>query len=237
MTETAEAADGQMAPEQTYSEYPAPDYPAPAAPQTLMQRLMANKILFFGIIGIIVVGLVLGVVMATGGGAALLGGGKAPPAPMKMSPMTGDYQLKGPQVAAGSTQEFPIAFNSSDNSSEVSNVYEVTVACSWTDDYAGSEDDSMTFELVSPAGRNISQSSQGTSGNAQLSLKDDNVTDKKMIDNTGGWVLRVTCNFAGHKDVGPFGFLIYTDAGNNFDAKVSYKYYGHEGAAKTNSTK
>jgi FlaG/FlaF family flagellin (archaellin) len=235
MSETAEAADGQMAPGETYSEYPVQDYQQPEAPPTLMQKLMANKIMFFGLIGIIAVVVIAAAVMA-GGGAAVFGS-KPAPVPMKMSPLTGDYQLKGPQVAAGDTQEFPIQFNSSENSSEVTNVYEVSASCAWTDDYAGSEPDSMTFELVSPAGKNISQKSEGASGNAQLTLKDENVTDKKMVDNTGGWVLRVTCNFAGHKDVGPFGFLIYVDAGNNFDAKVSYKYYGHEGAAKTNSTK
>jgi len=236
MSETAEAADGQMAPGETYSEYPVQDYQQPETPPTLMQKLMANKIMFFGLIGIIAVAVIAAAVMA-GGGGGFLGGGKAPPAPMKMSPMTGDYQFKGPQVKASSTEEFPIQFNSSENDSAVMNVYEVSASCSWTDDYAGSEPDSMTFELVSPAGKNISQKSEGASGNAQLTLKDENVTDKKMIDNTGGWILRVTCNFAGHKDVGPFGRLIYTDAGNNFDAKISYKYYGHEGAGKTNSTK
>lgn len=234
MSETAEAADGQMAPEQTYSEYPVQDYEQPAAPPTMIKKLMANKILFFGLIGIVAVVVIAAAVMA-GGGAGLLGSKPVPPT-MKMVQMDGSYNLKGDQVAASSTKEYPVSFGDA-NDSEVSNVYEVTAACSWTDDYSGSEPDSMTFELVSPEGKNVSQTSEGASGNAQLSLKDENVTDKKMVDNTQGWILRVTCNFAGHKDVGPFGFLIYVDAGNNFDAKISYKYYGHEGAAKTNSTK
>jgi FlaG/FlaF family flagellin (archaellin) len=235
MSENAEAGDGQMAPEQTYAEYPTEEQPAPFSPPTFMQRLMGNKVMLFGVIGIVAVMVIVAAVFA-GGGAAVFGGGKAPPAPMKMSPMTGDYSLNGPQVAAGSTAEYPIEFNSSENSSEVTNVYEVSAACSWTDDYAGSEPDSMTFELVSPAGQNVSQTTEGANGNANIVLKDSNVTESKMVDNTGGWTLRVTCNFAGHKDVGPFGFLIYTDAGNNFSAKISYKYYGH-GGAKTNSTK
>jgi hypothetical protein len=235
MSETAEAADGQMAPEQTYTEVPAQDYQQPEAPRTFVQKLMAKKVLFVSLVGIIVIVVVAAAVMA-GGGAGVFGA-KAPAAPMKMSPMTGDYALKGPQVKATTTQDFPIEFNSSANSSTVTNVYEVSAACSWTDDYAGSEPDSMTFELVSPEGQNISQTTEGTSGSANIVLKDSNVTEKKMVDNTGGWVLRVTCNFAGHKDVGPFGFLIYTDAGNNFDARIAFKYYGHEGSAKTNSTK
>jgi hypothetical protein len=239
MSETAEATADQTvpypAPEQSYAEFPTEDLPAPEAPPTFMARLMARKMLLMVAVVLVAVIVVAAVVFA-GGGAGLLGS-KAPPAPMKLSPMTGDYSLKGPQVKAASTMEFPIEFNSSGNSSEVTNVYEVAAACSWTDDYAGSEPDSMTFELVNPEGQNISQTSEGTSGNANLVLKSTNVTDKKMVDNTGGWTLRVTCNFAGHKDVGPFGRLIYTDAGNNFDARISYKYYGHEGAAKTNSTK
>jgi len=240
MSDTAQATADQTvpypAPEQSYAEYPMEEQPAPEAPPTFIAKLMAKKILFFGIIGVVVIMVVAATVFA-GGGAGLLGGAKAPPPTMKMSPMDGSYSLKGPQVAAKSTTEFPIQFNSSDNSSEVTNVYEVAAACSWTDDYAGSEPDSMTFELVNPEGQNISQGSEGTSGSANLVLKSTNVTEKKMVDNTGGWVLRVTCNFAGHKDVGPFGRLIYNDLGNNFDAKISYKYYGHEGAAKGNSTK
>jgi hypothetical protein len=239
MSETAEAAADQTvpypAPEQSYSEYPVQDYQAPAAPRTFMQRLMANKIMFFGLIGIIAVVVIAAAVMA-GGGGAVFGGGKAPPAPMKMVPLDSSYDLKGDQVPEKQTKEYPISFGDA-NDSEVSNVYEVSAACSWSDDYSGSEPDSMTFELVSPAGKNMSSTSEGSSGNAQLTVKDENVTDKKMVDNTQGWVLRVTCNFAGHKDVGPLGFLIYVDAGNNFNAKITYKYYGHEGAAKTNSTK
>jgi hypothetical protein len=235
MSETAQATADQSAPEQSYAEYPTEELPAPEAPPTFMARLMARKMLL--LVGVVLVAvIVIAAVVFAGGGASILGGGKAPPVPMKMSPLTGDYTLNGPQVKAASTVEFPIQFNSSGNSSSVTNVYEVAAACSWTDDYAGSEPDSMTFELVNPEGQNISQSSEGTSGNANLVLKSTNVTEKKMVDNTGGWTLRVTCNFAGHKDAGPFGFLIHPDAGNNFDARISYKYYGHEGA-KTNTTK
>jgi hypothetical protein len=145
-----------------------------------------------------------------------------------MTSISGNYALKGPQVPAGQSMEFPIEFNSSDNSSEVTNVYDVKVACSWTDDYAGSEPDSMTFELTSPEGQNASQTTTGTSGNCVLEIKLSNITDSKVDANTNGWVLKVTCDYAGHRDVGPFGFLIYTDAGNNFDAKIDYSYYGHE---------
>jgi len=240
MSDTAEATAEQTAPytapEQSYAEFPMEDQPAPEAPPTFMAKLMARKMMVM-VGAVLVAVIVVAAAVLAGGGGALLGGGKAPPPTMKMTPMDGSYALKGPQVAAKSTTEFPIQFNSTDNSSAVTNVYEVTAACSWTDDFAGSKPDSMTFELVSPEGKNISQTSEGTSGNANLVLKDTNVTEKKMVDNTGGWVLRVTCNFAGPKNVGPFGFLIYNDLGNNFDAKISYKYYGHEGAAKSNSTK
>jgi len=233
MSETAQA-ESPMAPEQTYAEYPAPDYQAPEAPRTFMQKLMANKILFFGIIGVVVIMLIaVGVYAGTGGTA--FGGGKTAPPTTKLAPMESSYDLKGDQVKAGATNEYPVSFGDA-NDSVVTNVYEVSAVCSWTDDYAGSEPDSMTFELVSPNGKNMSSTSEGTSGNANLKVTEDNITDSKIVDNTGGWTLRVTCNFAGHKDVGPLGFLIYVDAGNNFSAKITYKYYGKEGAS-TNSTK
>jgi len=232
MSEDVQETADQPAPEQTYAEYPEGEYPAPEAPPSIMARLMARKLYVAIAVVIVVVVVVLAASMGGGGGG--LFGGKAPPAPMKMVPLDGGYSLQGPQVPAGQTQDYPVEFNST-NSSEVTNVYEVDAACSWTDDLSGSEPDSMTFELVSPEGKNISQTSEGSSGNANLVLKSTNVTDKKMEDNTKGWTLRVTCNFAGHRDVGPFGFLINPDAGNNFAAKITYKYYGYEG--KTNSTK
>jgi len=202
--------------------------PSPEPAPSFVSRLMSKKLNLIVIIAVVAI-VVVGAVVIGGGGAG--GGGlfskKTTTAPMKMASINGSYALKGPQVPAGSTQDFPIDFNSSSNGSEVTNVYDVTVACSWTDDYAGSEADSMTFELVSPDGKNDSKNTQGSSGSCQLSIKLTNITDNKMEDNTKGWVLKVTCVFAGHKDVGPLGLLIYNDLGNNFDAKVSYNYYGH----------
>ena len=205
-----------------------PEEPAPA-PMGFRQRLMAKKINMI-LIGAVVAIVVIAAAVMAGGGAG--GGGffakKAAPAAMKMTSMSGTSAIAGPQVPAGQSQEFPLSFNSSDNSSEVTNIYSVKVACSWTDDYAGSEPDSMTFELTSPDGQNANQTTTGTSGNCMLEIKVSNITDSKMEDNTKNWVLKVTCDYAGHKDVGPFGFLIYTDAGNDFDAKVDFSYYGHE---------
>lgn len=218
----------QSAPAEAPVEEPAPEA-APAPAPNFMQRLMAKKMNLFIIIAAVAIVVVAAVVIG-GGGAG--GGGmfsqKTTTPPAKMVSINGSYQLNGPQVPAGNTQEFPIEFNSSSNASQVTNVYEVKVSCTWTDDYAGSEPDSMTFELVSPDGQNDSKNTQGSSGSCQLTIKISNITDTKVDDNTNGWVLKVTCVFAGHKDVGPFGFLIYTDAGNNFDAKVDYNYYGHE---------
>jgi hypothetical protein len=218
----------QSAPVEASVEEPAPEA-APAPAPNFMQRLMAKKMNLLIIIAVVAIVVVAAVVIG-GGGAG--GGGmfsqKSSTPVVKMTSMSGGYSLDGPQVPAGSTQEFPIEFNSSSNASGVTNVYEVKVACSWTDDYAGSEPDSMTFELVSPDGQNDSKPTQGSSGSCQLDIKISNITDAKVDDNTNGWVLKVTCVFAGHKDVGPFGFLIYTDAGNDFAAKVDYNYYGHE---------
>jgi len=239
MPEAAEAADGPAAPEQTYSEYPAPEYPeqdyqAPEAPPGFLRRFMANKVMLLGTVIVIVVMIVAAAMMA-GGGGGFLGGGQAPPAAAKLMPMDGTIpKADAPQVKTGPAYEVPLPFGDG-NDTSVSNIYEVSVACSWTDDYAGSDPDTMKFELLSPDGQNVSQTSEGTSGSAQLTIK-TNVTDKKLEDNTQGWVLKATCVKAGGKPVGPFGFLIYVDAGNNFSATVTYKYYGHEGA-KTNSTK
>ena len=223
--EAQQSAEG--APAEAPGELREPEASPEPAP-SFVSRLMSRKLNLIVIIAVVAI-VVVGAVVIGGGGAG--GGGlfskKTTTAPMKMESINGSYSLKGPQVPATQTQEFPISFNSSSNSSEVTNVYEMTAACSWTDDYAGSEPDSMTFELVSPDGRNDSKNTQGTSGNCQLSIKLSNITDNKMEDNTKGWVLKVTCVFAGHKDVGPFGRLIYTDAGNNFDAKIDYNYYGH----------
>jgi len=217
----------QSAPAEAPVEEQAPeDAPVPAP--SFMQKLRAkpmNMIIIGAVVAIVVIA---AVVMGGGGAGGGLFGKKEAPAPMKMTSISGNYALAGPQVQAGQTMEFPIEFNSSQNDSSVMNIYEVNVACSWTDDYAGSEDDSMTFELTSPDGQNISKNTAGSSGSCQLTITDSNITDSKMVDNTKDWVLKVTCVFAGHKDVGPLGFLIYTDAGNTFDAKIDYKYYGHE---------
>jgi hypothetical protein len=222
--EAQQGAEG--APAEAPAEQPAPEADSGPAP-SFASRLFGKKRNLFLIIAVVVI-----VAVAAVGVGALGGGGnpfskKAAAAPAKMTAMDGSISIPGPQVPAGQTQDFPIQFNSSGNSSEVTNVYEVTAACTWTDDYAGSEPDSMTFELVSPDGKNDSKTTDGTSGNCQVSIKISNMTDKKVDDNTKDWKLSVTCNYAGHKDVGPFGFLVYLDAGNNFDAKVAYKYYGY----------
>jgi hypothetical protein len=218
----------QSAPVDAPVEEPAPEDVLEPAPN-FMKKLLAKKMNLV-IISAVVAIVVIAAVVVGGGGAG--GGGmfskKTTAAPAKMVSINGSYPLKGPQVAAGATQEFPIEFNSSSNASQVTNVYEVKVACSWTDDYSGSEPDSMTFELVAPDGQNDSKNTQGTSGQCQLDIKMTNITDSKADDNTKGWVLKVTCDFAGHKDAGPFGFLIHPDAGNNFDAKIDYNYYGYE---------
>jgi len=44
------------------------------------------------------------------------------------------------------------------------------------------------------------------------------------------------CRFRGFF-FGWFALKEKSSLGNNFSAKISYKYYGHGGAAKTNSTK
>jgi hypothetical protein len=226
--EPAAEAPAEAPAEQAYAEYPAEVAPAmeEAPPPRGIKGLLARR--FFKIPVVAIIGIVVLLLIGAAVGSSGVLNKKVATPPMKMVSLSGGYDLQGPQVKAASTMEFPIQFNSSDNSSTVTNVYEVSAACSWTDDYAGSEPDSMTFELVNPEKQNISKETVGSSGAAQLTLEDKNVTDKRMVDNTAGWVLRVTCNYAGHKDAGPFGFLIHPDAGNNFDAKISYKYYGHE---------
>jgi hypothetical protein len=218
--------------EQPYSEYPAAEAPAAeeAQPQRGIKGLMSKKFLkipVFAIIGIIIL-LLIGAAVGSSGVMTK----KAATAPTKMVSLSGSYDVARPQVLVGQTDSVPISFNSTDNSSEVTNVYEVTVAFSWTDDYAGSQPDEMKFELVSPDGQNKSADTQGTSGAATLNITAHNVTDKKMDDNTKGWEMRATCVKAGGKKVGPIGFLIYVDKGNNYSAKIEYKYYGHQTSKK-----
>lgn len=223
--EQQQGAEG--APAEAPVEEPAPEAAAAPAP-SFVKRLFAKKLNRVVIIAVIAI-VVIAAVALGGGGAGGLFSKKGTAAPMKLVAQNGTYALKGPQVPAGQTQaqEFKVDFNTSDANSTVTNIFEVTAACSWTDDYAGSEPDSMTFELVAPDGKNDNKTTEGTSGSCTLTIKVGNMTDQKIDDNTGGWVLKVTCNYAGHKDFGPFGRIIYVDAGNNFDARVDFKYYGH----------
>ena len=227
MSEEAQQV-AESVPEEAPGELREPEA-APAPAPNFMKKLIAKPINLAVIIAVVAVVVIAAVVMS-GGGAG--GGGmfssKGTTPTVKMTSMSGNYAIKGPQVPATQTQEFPIEFNGSSNASQVTNIYEVKVSCSWTDDYPGSEADSMTFELVGPGGQSDNKTTTGTSGNCALDIKISNITDTKVDDNTNGWVLKVTCDYAGHKDVGPLGFLIYVDAGNNFDAKVEYSYYGHE---------
>lgn len=214
----------ESAPAEAPVEEPAPEAAAGPAP-SFFKRLFAKKLNLVVIIAVVAI-VVIAAVALGGGGAGGLFSKKEAAAPLKLVAQNGTYAIKGPQVPAGQTQDFKIDFNTSDANATVTNIFEVTAACSWTDDYAGSEPDSMTFELVSPDGTNDSKTTDGTSGSCSLTIKVGNMTDQKFEDNTANWVLKVTCNYAGHKDVGPFGRLIYVDAGNNFDAKVDFKYYG-----------
>jgi len=200
----------------------------------MVGRMLGNKFMLLGIVAVVIV-VVVAAALSMGGGVSLFGPSKPSTTGVKLSPMTGSSDIKGPQVAVGSTDEQAIKFGGGgggNNSTDVTNVYEVTAACSWTDDMAGSEPDEMLFELTSPDGQNKSAKTEGSSGSCSLNIKITNMTSKKVDDNTAGWKLKVTCKVAGHEDVGPFGFIIYVDAGNNYDAKISYSYYGAASAKK-----
>jgi len=237
MSEDAQASETQAIEtamgEPAYTE--TPDVYAPEPAPSFVGKMMSKKIYLFAVIGVIVIVVIAAVTLGMGGGGSLFAPKKTAPPALSLVAMTGSSDIKGPQVPVGKTDEQAINFggggsnNTNNTNSSVTNVYEVTAACSWTDDYAGSEPDEMLFELVSPSGQNVSKDTSGTSGSATLTIQVSNMTSKKVDDNTAGWKLKVTCVKAGHKDAGPFGFLIHPDAGNNYDAKISYKYYGKEG--------
>jgi hypothetical protein len=235
MSEDAQASDAQVAEtpvdQQAYDS--SGETYAPAPQPSMVGRMLGNKFMLLGIVAVVIV-VVVAAAMSMGGGVSLFGPSKPTTTGVKLGPMTGSSDIKGPQVAVGQTDEQAIKFGGGNdtNGSEVTNVYEVTAACSWTDDMAGSEPDEMLFELTSPDGQNKSADTTGTSGSCSLSIKITNMTSKKVDDNTAGWKLKVTCKVAGHQDVGPFGRLIYVDAGNNYDAKISYSYYGASSAKK-----
>jgi len=234
--------DAQQVAEGGYTEMPVEEPLPEEAPQPapgFAKRFFARKINLVIIVAVVAIVVVASVGVAMmGGGGSMFAPTKQAPAPLKLTQRTVNMPpYDGEQVRTGQTFEWPISFadnstgggggNSSKNASAVTNIIKVTVNCKWTDDYSGSQPDEMKFELVSTDGTNVSQLTQGTSGAATLTIK-TNTTADKIDDNTNGWVLRVTCVKAGGKPVGPLGFLIYVDAGNDFSAQVSYDYYGPE---------
>jgi len=207
-------------------------------PTGVRKRAISKKVMM-AVIAVVVV-----VVVASVGTYALTskmaagsssGNTKAPHG-LTMVQKGGSIKYDGAQVPVKQTFEQPIDFKAaaanSSGSGNVTNVFKVSAACSWTDDLAGSEPDCMYFELVAPDGLNKSADTEGTSGNCVLTIQYNNMTDKAINDNSNGWKLKVTCNKAGHKDKGPFGRIITPDSGNDWAAKVDFSFYGVETASK-----
>ncbi|MEM2869799.1 MAG: hypothetical protein QW379_05190 [Thermoplasmata archaeon] len=190
--------------------------------------LMKKKMFLFGIVVAVVV--VVVAAAALGGGGGSIGPSKpAPPAHFKLESKTGQtINIQGELVPEGQTVEYAIDFGGG-NSTNVTNIYEVTVRCTWTDDMSESRPDTMTFTLSSPDGQNVTQKTEGMKGQATLTIKVSNITDSKIEDNSRGWTLRVTCENAGDDPIGPIGFFVWVDPGNDWSATVDYKYYGKAG--------
>jgi len=162
-------------------------------------------------------------------------GGKKGPGALNMVEKSGSWSYKGAPVAVKQTFEYPLDFKAAAGNSSggnVTNVFKVNAACSWTDDLAGSEPDCMFFELVAPDGTNKSADTEGSSGSCSLNIQLTNMTNKAINDNSQGWKLKVTCNKAGHKDKGPFGRIVTPDNGNDWQAKIDFSFYGVDAAGK-----
>ncbi len=202
----------------------APGYvPAPPPP---FRKLMANRTMLLAlVVGIVVIVAAAGA-LSLGGGA--LGGGSRPaPAAAKLQEKEGTLSVTSALVPEGQTLEFPIMFmTAGDNASAVTNIFEVSVSVSWTDSMSESRPDGMTFSLRSPDGQTDTEKTEGMSGSATLVIK-TNVSDTKVEDNSEGWTFAATCDYAGDDPVGPFGFLVYVDPGNDYTATAEYKYYGN----------
>jgi hypothetical protein len=227
----AQYAEVQVPVEEVPAETAYQDVPAPNT--SFASKLFAKKIYLLAVVAVVVVVIAAGALaMGTGKGGLLGSSPKAAAAPLKLVSQTGTISYKGAQVPVKQTFTYEIPFNgngsANNTNATVENLFEVTATCSWTDDYSGSGADDMNFELVAPDGTNTSKDTQGSSGSAILTIKLTNITDKKVVDNSKGWVLKVTCVSAGGAKVGPFGFLMHTDAGNDWATKIDYKYYGPE---------
>ncbi len=192
---------------------------------SFLQRLMGNKFLLFGLIAC-VAAIVVAAAALGGAGGGLMAAKPSPPPPLRLESKTGaPINFQGELVPEQQTVEQPIDFTNG-NATNVTNIYEVTVKCQWSDEMTESRPDTMVFTLVSPDGQNVTQTTEGMSGQATLTIKVANITDSKLEDNTKGWKVSVTCENAGDDPIGPIGFFVWVDPGNDWSATVEYKYYG-----------
>ncbi|MGQ9583203.1 MAG: hypothetical protein ACUVV6_06790 [Thermoplasmatota archaeon] len=188
-------------------------------------RLMKNRLLLIGLLAGIAAAVVAAVALS-GIGGSLMGEKPRTPPPLRLESKSGaPIAIQGELVPEGQTVEQALEFTGG-NSTNVTNIYEVTVRCQWTDGMPESRPDTMVFMLSSPNGQNVTQTTDGMSGQATLTIKVSNMTDRELLDNTKGWKLSVTCEAAGDDPIGPIGFFVWVDPGNDWSATVDYKYYG-----------